>query len=60
MKRTQGKARRPGPRLDTENLHLLEPEAAAIDVGSRSHWVAVSIPSAIPNRCGNLAASRPS
>jgi transposase len=42
MKRTQGKARRPGPRLDTENLHLLEPEAAAIDVGSRSHWVAVN------------------
>jgi transposase len=42
MKRTQGKAHRSGPRLDTENLHLLEPEAAAIDVGSRSHWVAVN------------------
>ena len=42
MKRTQGKARPQGPRLDTETLQLLEPEAAAIDVGSRSLWVAVN------------------
>jgi hypothetical protein len=25
-----------------DNLELIEPDAAAVDVGSRSHWVAVN------------------
>src|SRR4051794_16545793 len=42
MKRTKSGASHPEPGLDTENLQLIEPDAAAIDVGSRSHWVAVN------------------
>ena len=42
MKRTKRGARHAEPQLDTESLQLIEPDAAAIDVGSRSHWVAVN------------------
>ena len=45
MKRTKSGARHAEPQLDTQSLQLIEPDAAAIDVGSRSHWVAVN-----PNR----------
>lgn len=42
MKRANGHARPQAAPLDPEALQLIEPDAAAIDVGSRSHWVAVN------------------
>jgi transposase len=42
MKCAKSSARSQAPQLDTEALPLIEAEAAAIDVGSRSHWVAVN------------------
>jgi transposase len=42
MKCAKGSARPQAPQLDAEALQLIDPEAAAIDVGSRSHWVAVN------------------
>jgi transposase len=42
MKCAKGSARSQVPQLDAEALQLIDPEAAAIDVGRRSHWVAVN------------------
>ena len=42
MKCARSRARSKAPPLDTEALQRIEPEVAAIDVGSLSHWVAVN------------------
>src|SRR5215471_8266571 len=42
MKRKSRRAKQQGASLLSEELQLIEPDAAAIDIGSRSHWVAVN------------------
>ena len=41
MKRKSRRAKKEKTSLMSEDLELMEPDAAAIDIGSRSHWVAV-------------------
>ena len=42
MKRKSRRAKKEKTSLLSEELELMEPDAAAIDIGSRSHWVAVN------------------
>jgi transposase len=42
MKRKSRCAKKQKTSLMSEDLKLMEPDAAAIDIGSRSHWVAVN------------------
>jgi transposase len=42
MKRKNSGAKKQNHPVFDESLRLIEPEAAAIDIGSRSHWVAVN------------------
>jgi transposase len=42
MKRKNRRAKQQKVSLFSEELQLIEPDAAAIDIGSRSHWVAVN------------------
>ena len=42
MKRKSRHAKQQEASLLSEDLQLIEPDAAAIDIGSRSHWVAVN------------------
>jgi len=42
MKRKSRHAKQQKASLLSEDLQLIEPDAAAIDIGSRSHWVAVN------------------
>lgn len=46
---TKGKKNKPTP----ENMPMLPPHAAGIDVGAEEHWVGVSPPIAMPNLSSN-------
>ncbi len=56
MKRKSRRAKTQKVSPINDDLELIEPDAAAVDVGSRSHWVAVN-PQRDPTRYGNLELS---